>query len=207
MKFLIIDDHYVVRSGISALLSLIYQPCEIYEAENDLRAKEQLKLFTYDLIIMDIQIPNVDMLAFMEFVHKQYPETKVLMLSMSPENIYARRFLKAGAKGFLPKDSSLDEIKKALNLVLNNRKYISAALAESLAEDSISDAPANPFDKLSQREFEITSLLLSGKTITEIGKLLTLQLSTIGTHKARVFEKLGVANMLELKDLATGYNF
>jgi two-component system invasion response regulator UvrY len=142
----------------------------------------------------------------MEYIHVRYPETKVLVFSMSSEKIYAKRFLKAGAKGFLSKDSSLDEITKAFNMVLNNRKYISENLAEALVEDSLSDTPSNPFDKLSIREFEIASLLLSGQTLGDISAALNLQASTVGTHKARAFEKLGVNSILELKELATSYN-
>jgi len=205
-KFLLIDDHYVVRSGIKGLISELYIPCTVDEAENDLEAIEKLKHNVYDLIVMDIQIPKADMFGLMEYIHVTYPLARVLMFSMSAENIYAKRFLKAGAMGFLAKDSSMDEIKKALNTVFNNRKYISGALAEQLAEDSISDTPSNPFDKLSQREFEITTLLLSGISLGEICKSLNLQSSTVGTHKARVFEKLHVTNILELKELATTYN-
>jgi two-component system invasion response regulator UvrY len=205
-KFLLIDDHDVVRSGIKCLLSDIYKPCEIHEAHESVGAIEQLKKNVYDLIMMDIQIPKNDMFGFMEYVHVKYQEAKVLVFSMSSEKIYARRFLKAGAKGFLSKDSSMNEIIKAAGLILNNRKYISESLAETLAEESFSDAPANPFNKLSLREFEIVVLLLSGQTLSDISRSLNLQSSTVGTHKARGFEKLGVNNVLELKELATSYN-
>jgi two-component system invasion response regulator UvrY len=205
-KFLLIDDHVVVRSGIKGLLSELFKPCEVHEADDSESAIEKLKKNSYDLVMMDIQIPKNDMLGLMEYVHVKYPDEKVLIFSMSAENIYAKRFLKAGAKGFLSKDSSLDEITKAVNLVLNNRKYISETLAEILADDSFSDTPSNPFDKLSLREFEIASLLLSGQTASEISKSLNLQASTVGTHKSRLFEKLGVTNLLELKELATSYN-
>ena len=205
-KFLLIDDHVVVRSGIKGLLTELYKPCEVDEAEDSDSAIEKLKQYDYDLVMMDIQIPKNDMLGLMEFVHVRYPKAKVLIFSMSSENIYAKRFLKAGAKGFLSKDSSLDIITKAVNLVLNDRKFISDTLAEALAEESLSDAPANPFDKLSLREFEIASLLLSGQTLSDISKSLNLQASTVGTHKARAFEKLGVGNLLELKELAESYN-
>lgn len=205
-KFLLIDDHEVVRSGINGLLSEIYKPCEVFEAPNTEVATEKLKQNTFDLIMMDIQMPNSDSLGMMEYIHVRYPDARVLIFSMSSENIYAKRFLKAGAKGFLSKDSSLDEIKKAINLVLNNRRYVSDTLAESLAFSSVSNAPENPFEKLSQREFEIASLLLSGQTVSEVSKSLNLQTSTVGTHKSRIFEKLGVDNILELKELATSYN-
>jgi two-component system, NarL family, invasion response regulator UvrY len=205
-KFLLIDDHEVVRSGISGLLSEIYKPCEIHEAFDSNSATEKLKLSKYDLIMMDIQMPNSDSLGLMEYINVRYPEAKVLIFSMSSENIYAKRFLKVGAKGFLSKDSSLDEIKKAINLLLNNRRYVSDALAESLAFGAVTDSTENPFEKLSHREFEITSLLLSGLTVSEISKSLNLQTSTVGTHKSRIFEKLGIENILQLKELATSFN-
>jgi two-component system invasion response regulator UvrY len=205
-KFLLVDDHFVVRSGIRGLLIEIFKPCEVHEADSGEAASEKLKKNTYDLVMMDVQMPNTDTLGLMEYIHTKYAETKVLIFSMSAENIYAKRFLKAGAKGFLPKDSSLEEIKKAINLILNDRKYISESLAMSFADDSISDKPTNPFDKLSSREFEITSLLLAGQAVGEISKALNLQVSTVGTHKARLYEKLGVTNLMELKELAMSYN-
>lgn len=205
-KFLLIDDHEVVRSGIRGLLSEIYKPCEVFEAINTETATEKLKQQHYDLVLIDIQMPNSDSLGLMDYINIRYPDTKVLVFSMSSENIYAKRFLKAGAKGFLSKDSSLDEIKKAINLVLSNRRYVSDTLAESLAFQSTSNSPENPFEKLSQREFEIASLLLSGQTVSEVSKSLNLQTSTVGTHKSRIFEKLGIGNILDLKELATSYN-
>lgn len=205
-KFLLVDDHKVVRSGISGLLSTMYIPCEVDEASDADAVIEILKKNEYDLIMMDVQIPNSDMLGLMEYVHTKYPAAKVLIFSMSSENIYAKRFLKAGAKGFLSKDSQLDEITKAINLVLNNRKYISEALAETLADGLSAGKSGNPFDNLSLREFEIISLLLSGQSLSDISKSLNLQPSTVGTHKARAFEKLKVSNLLDLKEMATSYN-
>lgn len=204
-KFLLIDDHFVVRSGVKGLLAELYKPCEVHEAENSDSAIQQLKQRHYDLIMMDVQIPQNDMLGLMEYIHIKYPAAKVLMFSMSPENIYAKRFLKAGAKGFLSKDSTFDETIRAINLVLNNRKYISDTLAERLAEDSFTDNPGNPFDKLSAREFEIASMLLDGQSLSEIGRMLNLQASTIGTHKAKLFRKMNVSNVLQLKELASIY--
>lgn len=205
-KFLLVDDHNVVRSGIKGLLLELFKPSEIAEASDGETAIENLKHNQYDLIMMDIQMPKTDTLGLMEYIHIKYPDAKVLVFSMSAENIYAKRFLKAGAKGFLSKDAPLEEIKKAINMVLNNRKYISETLAAVLAEESISDTPGNPFNQLSPREFEIVTLLLSGQTISEISRLLNLQVSTVGTHKGRLFEKLHVTNILELKEMATSYN-
>jgi two-component system invasion response regulator UvrY len=204
--FLIIDDHVVVRSGIKTLLSEIYKPCDIYEAHDGNSAWERLKERTYDLAMLDIQMPNTDTLNLMENIRNEYPDLKVLIFSMSPENIYAQRYLKAGAKGFLNKDSPIEEIQRAISVILSGKKYISDTLIEILAANAGNALVENPFDKLSPREFEIASLLLSGHTISQISKNLNLGVSTVGTHKARIFEKLQVANLLEMKKLADHYN-
>ena len=205
-KFLLVDDHVVVRSGIKILLSDIYNPSEIHEAMNGESAVLKLKEHHYDLIMLDIQMPQTDTLGLMEYIHITYPDAKVLMFSMSAENIYAKRFMKAGAYGFISKEAPLEEITRAINIILRNKKYISQTLAETLAEDSFSGKSGNPFNELSPREFEIVSLLLDGKTVTDISHSLNIQTSTVGTHKARLFEKLGVTNILKLKELATTYN-
>ncbi|MEO7445197.1 MAG: response regulator transcription factor [Ferruginibacter sp.] len=205
-KFLLIDDHVVVRSGIKILLSDFYKQSEIHEAKDGDSALKCVKENTYDLVMLDIQMPNTDTFGLMEYFRVRYPELKVLMFSMSPENIYAKRFLKAGARGFISKDAPLDEIRKAIETVLNGRKYISEAMIDMLAEADSKQKDSNLFNNLSAREFEIASLLLSGKTLSSIAQTLHLQVSTVGTHKARIFEKLKVTNILELKELANSYN-
>lgn len=205
-KFLIIDDHVVVRSGIKILLSDIYKQSEIHEAQDGDSALANLKANSYDLVMLDIQMPKTDTFGLMEYFRVKYPDLKVLMFSMSPENIYAKRFLKAGARGFISKDAPLEEIKKAIDTVLNGRKYISDAMIDMLAEGEGKEQDTNLFNTLSAREFEIVSLLLSGQSLSSIAGTLHLQVSTVGTHKARIFEKLNVANILELKELANTYN-
>ncbi|MFZ4057614.1 MAG: response regulator [Ferruginibacter sp.] len=205
-KFLLIDDHEIVRSGMHMLLDEIYKPKEIHEAQDGDSALKLIKKNEYDLIIMDIQMPNTDTFGLMEYIHIKHPDTKVMIFSMGAENIYAKRFLKAGAKGFLSKESSLDEVKKAINLILNNRKYISEHLLDLLAEEAGPSRNVNPFDKLSPKEVEIVSLLLAGHSLTAISNLLNLQASTVGTHKARIFTKLSVKNILELKELHDSMN-
>ena len=116
-KFLLVDDHMVVRSGIKILLSDIYNTSEIHEAMNGDTAIERLKTDEYDLILLDIQMPNTDTLGLMEYIHITYPTAKVLMFSMSAENIYAKRFMKAGAYGFISKEAPLEEITKAINVI------------------------------------------------------------------------------------------
>ena len=205
-KFLIVDDHVIVRSGIKFLLSEVYKLAEIHEASDGDSATEKLKEHQFDLIMLDIQMPKTDSFGLMEYIHIKYPHARVLVFSVSAENTYARRFMKAGAYGFVSKEAPLEEIIKAINLVLNDRKYISESLAYKIAEDSFAGRSDNPFNKLSPREFEIVSLLLSGQTVSDISQSLNIQTSTVGTHKARLFEKLSITNILELKELATAYN-
>ena len=205
-NFLLVDDHVVVRSGIKSLLLEIFKPAEIYEAFDGESALEKLNERDYDLVMLDIQMPKTDTLALMHQIIKKYPEAKVLIFSMSAENVYAKRFLKAGAKGFISKEVPLEEIVKAVNQLLDNRRYISNSLAEILANESFESKSENPFNRLSAREFEIATLLLAGQTISHISSSIKIQVSTVGTHKARMFDKLGVTNLLELKELADIYN-
>ena len=205
-KFLLIDDHTVVRSGIKVLLTDIYVDVDIYEAQDGESALLLLQNDKYDLVTLDIQMPNTDTFALMELIKSKYPDLKVLVFSMSPETVYAVRFIKAGAKGFISKDAPLEEIKIAIDRVLNGKKYFSDALQDLFADGNNKATNSNPFNILSTREFEIASMLLKGKTITTIAEELSLSLSTVGTHKGRIFNKLNVINLLELKELSTSFD-
>ncbi|MEO6231346.1 MAG: response regulator transcription factor [Ferruginibacter sp.] len=205
-KFLLIDDHIVVRSGIKILLQQSFEAAEVYEAANGESAMEEFEKRSYDLVMLDIQMPKTDSLQLLQNILKLYPQSKVLVFSMSSENVHAKRFLKAGARGFISKESPLEEILRAVTQILDNRRYISDALASVLANESFDSRSDNPFSKLSAREFEIASLLLAGQTISSISASIKIQVSTVGTHKARMFEKLGVTNLLELKEMANAHN-
>lgn len=206
MRFLLIDDHVVVRSGLKLILFDLYKPCVIDEAEDGESALIKLKLHAYDLVILDIKMPNTNTFTLMEYMRNNYSNIKVLVFSMNSESIYAKRFLNAGARGFVNKVAPLDDIIKAINTVLNGKRYISETLLEVLAELGGDLKKENSFDSLSPREFEIVSMLLAGDGISQIAQQLNLQVSTVGTHKARIFEKLKVTNLLELKELANSFN-
>lgn len=206
-KFLLVDDHVVIRTGLRVLLTDLYPFAEIHEATDGESMLKKLREHHFNLIVMDIQMPNTESTALMNTVITRYPNAAILVYSMSPEAIYAKRFIKAGAKGFLSKEAPLSELKKAIHQVLNNKKYLSEAMIEILTDELHQDKPSNPFSMLSPREFEIVSMLLSGKTLSNISHTLNIQPSTVATHKARVFEKLNVKNILELKDLASVYEF
>lgn len=205
-RFLLIDDHAIVRSGIKFWLSAEYQNSEIDEAESGKEASRRINDSDYDLILLDIHMPETNSFELLKSILNSRPNSKVLIFSMNSEGVYAKRFLKAGAMGFVSKDAPIEELKKAVDLILNNKKYFSDSFLVSVNDEKIGNEYSNPFSTLSDREFEITNLLLEGKSVGEISVLLNIKNSTTGTYKARIFEKLNVQNILQLNDLAILYN-
>lgn len=204
--FLLIDDHEIVREGVKNLLLRLYNPCTVYEAGDAKTVLQQLKSQAFDLVLMDVQMPATDTAGLMEYIYNTYPGIKVLVFSMSAENLYAKKFLKAGARGFISKSAELTELKKAIDIVLNNRYYISEELKQIFADQLWISEPANPFEKLSKREFSIATMLIKGNSVSEISVLLNIAKSTVGTHKSRLFEKLEIKNIAELIELGRVYN-
>ena len=206
-KFLIVDDHEIVRQGLKLLIKDFYPAVELDEASDGVSAEASLKANAYALVILDIQMPKTNSFELLEYILNRHPETKVLIFSMSPETIYGKRVIGAGAHGYLSKEAPIEELKKALETVLANRRYVSSHLLEIIMDEKVNGKTANPFSKLSAREFEITTFLLAGMSVSEVAHQAHLQPSTVGTYKARIFEKLNVSNLFQLKELATIYNF
>lgn len=200
-NFLLIDDHAVVRNGVKYLLTDLYPDCNVDEAENEAQAIESVKDNSYDLIFLDINIPQTNTLDLLKYILNIKPEIKVLMFSMNAEKLYAKRYLEAGAKGFISKDAPVDELKRAINIVLNNKNYYSEAFIDTIMSGK-TGKNNNPIENLSQREFEIYNLLAAGKSLTEISELLDIHKSTLGTHKAKILSKLNLRNMFELIEFA-----
>lgn len=205
-EILIVDDHAIIRTGLKLLIQEYFAHFKIDEASEGNAAFEKIKKNDYDLVVMDINMPNTDSLGILQTILSIKPSTKIIIFSMNSEEVYAKRYLKAGAKGYLKKDALNDEIVKAVTLVLNDKIYVSRELNEKflLALQSKSSAK-NPFDKLSAREFEIAQHLAQGCSLSEISRKLNLHTSTIGTHKTRIFEKLGCHNIVELNNMAKLY--
>lgn len=205
-SILIVDDHEIVRSGLKMLITGFYPFVELNEAHNEASTVEMLKKQQFDLVILDIHMPNSNSIGLLEYIGKMFSTTKVLIFSMGSEVLYAKRFLQAGAKGYLSKDSSMGEVKLAIETILEGGKYISKNLMDILVDDVTTNKSSNPFDQLSSREFQIVTFLLDGLSITEISTVLNLQPSTVGTYKSRIFEKLKVGNLIELIDMANVYH-
>lgn len=200
-KVLLVDDHEIVRAGVRNVLLQLFAPAEVKEAWDESTAKAALEADQFDLTIMDVQMPDTDSIRLTSYIRERYPQNRVLVFSMASEILYGGRFLKAGAMGFVAKSAGLDELCKAIGMVLDNRRYISQTLAEKLASDLLNKERNNPFELLSARELEITRGIMRGKTVGDIAAELSLSVSTVATYKARVFEKLQVKNVIELMEL------
>lgn len=206
-NILIVDDHAAMRTGLRVLLNEFYAGLSIFECGDDKCLLSHFKNQAIDLLVMDIQMPNLDTIGMVEFISIKYPSTYILVFSMLPERIYGRRLLKAGAMGYLPKETSIEEMKHAFDTVLKSKKYLSQNLIEILSSDTVNKNITDPFSQLSHREFEILNYLLLGISINLIAQTLGIKPSTVGTYKGRIFEKLQVRTIFELKDLATLHNF
>lgn len=209
IKILLADDHVIIRAGLKIYIKNIIPHSDIDEAYDGDSTFEQIKQNDYALIILDINMPATDSFGLVSNILAIKPDSKILMFSMNSEEIYAKKYLGLGALGYISKDASSDEIRLAINNVMNNKRYISPSLTQKLATSVLSKRPdtQNPFDLLSPRELEIARHLMKGESVSQIGTYLNLHTSTVGTHKARIFEKLKCKNVIGINELARVHNF
>jgi two-component system invasion response regulator UvrY len=200
------DDHAIIRAGLKIFIEGYISQSVIDEAGDGDAAFKLIKEKDYQLIILDVNMPNTDSFGLVSNIIALKPDANILMFSMNSEEIYAKKYLQLGAKGYLSKASSQNEIKMALDNVINSKRYISPKLSLSFTEDALGNKPKNPFDTLSPREFEIVLHLVRGESLAEICNALSLQTSTVGTFKARIFEKLNCNNIIDMNALAKVYN-
>ncbi|MEO6220493.1 MAG: response regulator transcription factor [Ginsengibacter sp.] len=201
-NILLIDDHAIIRSGLKIYIETIIPFAIIDEASNGDMAFEKIKKIDHDLVIMDVNMPGTDSFGLVSNIIALKSDAKILMISMNAEEIYAKKYLKLGAKGYISKVASEEEIKVAIETVLQNKRYISSSLSQSLTEDALGNKPINPFDRLSPQEFKIIQYIIRGESVGEISNKLNLHTSTIGTHKARIFKKLNCNNIVDINTLA-----
>ncbi len=205
-KILLADDHGIVRAGIKALLNENLSKFKIDEAADESEVVKCVKANHYDLIMLDINLGDSDFVKLMEWMNATIPDTPILVFSMYNEELYGLRSLQLGAKGYLRKTASDEEILLAINTVLDGKKYITSTLAELLSNHHDTKQVSNPFKNLSTREMEIALLLNSGKSLPEISTILNIQYSTANTFKRRIFEKLNIRNILSLSRLMQTFN-
>jgi two-component system, NarL family, invasion response regulator UvrY len=201
MKILLADDHAVVRHGLKQILTDAFKRATYGEARNAQEALDLIWKQDWDVVVLDITMPGRSGLEVLREIKKSKPRTPVLVLSMHPENQFAVRVLKSGASGYMTKESAPEELVGAVRKVLAGGRYVSNALAESLAASlSVNQKP--PQEKLSDREFQVLRLIASGKMITDIGRELSLSVKTISTYRSRILEKMAMKNNAELMHYA-----
>jgi DNA-binding NarL/FixJ family response regulator len=200
MKVLIVDDHAIVRRGLQQILLDEYDDIEFGEATNAGEALQQIYRQSWDVIILDISMPGGRSgLDVLKEIKKDRPGSRVLVLSMHPEDQLATRVLKAGASGYMTKESAPDELVTAINKVLEGGSYVSPSLAELLAREIQRGTGDEALHKrLSDREYEVMIMIASGKTVSEIAEDLSLSVKTISTYRTRVLEKIHMKSNAEL---------
>ena len=198
MRVLIVDDHAIVRRGLRDLLSDEFHGAAFGEASNAEQALEQLRKKGWDVALLDVTLPKKSGLDLLKELKAARPKLPVLVLSVHPEDQFALRALKAGAEGYMTKDSAPEELVHAVRKILAGGRYVSPTLAEKLALSVRKDFTRTPHETLSDREHEVMCRIASGKTVTEIAGELSLSIKTISTYRARILEKLGVRNSAEI---------
>lgn len=205
-NFISADDHSIVTQGMSFILKDLYNGATVYQIESFSEIIKVLNSTTIDLLILDINFPDGSSLNLLPTLKKIQPDLKILIFSGYDEDIYAVRYLSAGANGYLSKISSEEEIKKAVTSVMNSGKYLSGKIQEKIMDSYIFKKPANPLEQLSNRELEIAKLIVEGYGNIEICTTLHLQKSTVSTYKNRIFEKLDVDNLADFIQVFNLYN-
>jgi two-component system invasion response regulator UvrY len=199
MRILIADDHAIVRKGIRQLLMEEYPLATIEEVGDGETLIAKTNTQEWDVVICDLDMPGRSGLDAMQQIRVTHPKLPVLIMSIYPEEQYARRLLKAGAAGYLNKDAATEDLAKAIRQVLQGRKYISPTVAQIIANDLGPDgADKASHESLSNREFEIFKLIASGKSVSEIADKLSLSSATISTHRARILVKMNLRTNSEL---------
>lgn len=198
IRVLIADDHAILRRGLKEILMRELDGVMCGEAENGQLALDQIQSRDWDLLILDITMPGRGGLDVLKNLKALRPRLPVLVLSMHPEDQYGKRVLKAGASGYMNKESAPEELMKAVRKLLGGGRYVSPALAETLASDLSQDTGRPAHESLSDREFEVLRKIASGKTVSQIAEELHLSVTTVSTYRARILEKMGMSTTAEL---------
>ncbi len=206
IRVLIADDHAIVRKGLKQILLEEYPTAKIGEVADAESLVTEVMNEQWDVVICDMNMPGRSGLDALSQIRQSNPKLPVLIMSMYPRDQYALRVLKAGASGYLAKETVHDELIKAIHTVLVGRKYITPDVAEKLAESFDMDAEKQPHELLSDREFDVFKLLASGKSVSEIAEQLSLSVTTISTYRSRIMEKMSMRSNAELARYAIENN-
>jgi two-component system invasion response regulator UvrY len=202
IRLIIADDHAVVRKGLKQIFDETPDIKVTNEAATGIELLEVVEKQDFDVVLLDISMPGRDGLDILRDLRVEKPNLPVLIFTMYPEEQYAMRVLKAGAAGYLNKESSPEELIDAIRKVSEHRKYISPYLAELLASNLETSGETPQHDSLSDREFQVMCLIASGMTVTEIARKLSLSINTISTYRLRILDKLNMKNNAEITHYA-----
>ena len=201
-RILIVDDHAIVREGLKQILTEVDDIEVAGEADCSSRALQMARREPWDLVLLDISMPDRNGLETLELLKKEHPGIKVLMLSMHRETQYAVRALKTGAAGYLNKQSAPDQLVEAIRQVASGKKYISAEVAQELASQISGEREGPPHETLSNREYQTLCMIASGLPVSAIADKLALSVKTISMYRARLLKKMQLKNNAELTHYA-----
>lgn len=205
-NYLIADDHVIVRRGLRNLLNDQFHALDITEVATCKELMTSLEERSYTLLLLDLQLTDGSTLDHLEKICSEHPEMKVLVYTMRSEQVYAQRVLALGGSGYLSKESSEEEVVRAIKHVLRGKDYVSSTIEDHILEKVRDEnGMANPLNLLSDREIGVMEDLLAGLGVKDIAARLGIQPTTVATYKARLFDKLGVTNVLDLQRLVMAH--
>jgi len=208
IKVLIADDHALVRIGTKVVLERNYDLSQCDFASNGDEVIFKVQNNRYDLVILDINMPNTDALSLVKQVLSIRPDSKILMQSVNQQSLFAKKFLHIGAVGYIQKDISDEiELRKAIDKILSGKPYINEDVVEQLVKNLQSNSVENPFSSLTNKEVVILNKMLEGKSPQIICKETNLKNTTVSTHKKNILAKLGIDNTMDLFELANLHNY
>jgi DNA-binding NarL/FixJ family response regulator len=202
IKVLIADDHAVVRRGLKQILQETPDLIVEAEAATGQEVLDYVRQTPFDVVVLDISMPGKSGLEILKEMKANHHRLPVLILSIHPEEQYAMRVLRAGASGYLTKDSAPEELIKAVRKVAAGGKYITPSIAEKLAWQMEAKDDKPPHERLSDREYQVMQLIASGKTVKTISEELVLSVKTISTYRSRILEKMDLKNNAEITHYA-----
>lgn len=202
MKVLIVDDHAIVRAGLKQILLEHPEPITVLEAGDGAEAMRLLRSHDCDVLLLDIALPGKNGIELLAQIKTEWKKLPVLILSMYPEDQYAVRALRAGAAGYMTKESAPDELLDAIRKVSSGGRYINPKVAEVLAFELDSFGEKSPHTLLSNREYDVMCRIASGKTVSEIAEEMALSVKTVSTYRTRILEKMKMKHNAELTHYA-----
>ena len=195
MKIIVADDHAVVRKGLKQILLEMSGVKAVEEVDSGPALIEKVTKEDFDFVVLDISMPGQSGLLTLKEIKNHKPKLPVLMLSIHPEEQYALRALKDGASGYITKDSAPDELVKAIQKILSGHKYITQTIADKLVDNFDEKLP---HELLSDREYEVFSMIAVGRTMTDIADDLSLSVKTVSTYRTRIYDKMNMKSRTEL---------